>query len=82
MLASAAIMVLAIYRQELPPSSAFLPPTDIQEERLDQRRTAQPATPGQDRIGDGTVRDEAGKANINTGLYPTESSGSAVVIPR
>lgn len=82
MLASAAIMVLAIYKQELPPSSAFLPPTNIQEERLEQRRNAQRASPGQDRIGDGTVRDKAGKARIDTGLYPTESSGSAIVIPR
>ena len=82
MLLSAAVMVLAIYKQELPPSSAFLPPTNLQEERLDQRRTAQPASPGQGRIGDGTVRDEAGKARIDTGLYPTESSGGAVVIPR
>lgn len=82
MLASAAIMVLAIYKQELPPSSAYLPPTDLQQEQLEQRSSAQRASPGQQRDGDGTVQDKAGNANINTGLYPTESSGSAVVIPR
>lgn len=82
MLATAAVMVLAIYQQELPPSSAFLPPTDVQEERLYQRKDAMPAAPGSQRLNDGTVRDEAGKARIDTGLYPTESSGGAVVIPR
>ncbi|MDF1684297.1 MAG: hypothetical protein P1U36_06525 [Legionellaceae bacterium] len=82
MLASAAVMVLAIYKQELPPSSAYLPPTNLQEEQLYQRRDAQRASPGQQRSGDGSVQDKAGNAQINTGLYPTESSGNAVVIPR
>lgn len=82
MLASAAIMVLAIYKQELSPSSAYLPPTNLQEEQLEQRRSAQRASPGSYREGNGSVQDKAGNARINTGLYPTESSGNAVVIPR
>lgn len=81
MLASAAIMVLAIYKQELPPSSAYLPPTNLQQEQLHQRKDAMPASPGQQREGDGSVQDNAGNAHIDTGLYPTESSGRAVVIP-
>ncbi|MDF1828375.1 MAG: hypothetical protein P1U39_08870 [Legionellaceae bacterium] len=82
MLASAAVMVLAIYKQELPPSSAYLPPTTLQQEQLYQRKDAMPASPGQQREGDGSVQDKAGNARIETGLYPTESSGKAVVIPR
>jgi len=82
MFVSAAVMVLAIYRQELPPSSAFLPSVNIQQEEAQQRKNAQPAAPGSQQQGDGSVQDKAGDANINTGLYPTESSGGAVVIPR
>jgi hypothetical protein len=82
MLASAAIMVLAIYKQELPPSSAYLPPTNLQQEQLYQRKDTLPASPGQQSNGDGSVQDSAGNAQINTGLFPTESSGRAVVIPR
>lgn len=82
MLASAAIMVLAVYQQQLPPSSAYLPPTNLQQEQDYQRKSALPAYPGQQREGNGSVQDKAGNANIDTGLYPTESSGKAVVIPR
>ncbi|NCT56823.1 MAG: hypothetical protein GW760_03800 [Legionella sp.] len=82
MLASAAIMVLAVYQPMLPPSSAYLPPTNLQQEQYDQRKNAQPAYPGQQGEGDGSVQDKAGNAEINTGLFPTESSGKAVVIPR
>ena len=82
MLVSATIMVLAIYKQELPPSSAYLPPIDLQEEQLYQRKDAQPASPGQQQDGDGRVQDKAGNANINTGLYPDPEAGNAVVLPR
>lgn len=82
MLVSAAVMVLAVYKHELPPSSAYLPPTSLQEEQRHQRSDAQRAYPGQQSVGDGSVQNKAGNAQIETGLYPTESSGNAVVIPR
>jgi len=82
MLASAAIMVLAVYQGELPPSSAYLPPINLQEEQGYLRRNAQPGYPGLQQNGDGTVEDKAGNARIDTGLYPDPEAGRAVVIPR
>ncbi len=85
MLASAAIMVLAVYsKPSHPPDDGLNPAMTIREIDSRQRDTAEKATPEQQREGDGTVYDKNTSRPPSTGLYPdpeAESSGQ-VVIPR
>ncbi|MDF1677896.1 MAG: hypothetical protein P1U32_04300 [Legionellaceae bacterium] len=83
MLASAAIMVLAVYwKPSVPPSTGLNPPMTIREDQKLQRSTAQPASPQQQTDWDGTVQDRNDADRTPTGLLPDPEAGSRVVVPR
>jgi hypothetical protein len=83
MLASAAMMVLAIYvKPSVAPDTSLNPSMTIHEVEGVERSTAEKSTPEQQREGDGTVYDKNTSAPPSTGLYPDPEAGDRVVIPR
>ncbi|MCH9755917.1 MAG: hypothetical protein K0U37_01835 [Gammaproteobacteria bacterium] len=83
MLASAAMMVLAVYwKPSVPPDTGLNPPMTIQEDQKLQRATAQPANPEEQTTGDGTVQDRNDTDQTDAGLTVDPEAGDRVVIPR
>ncbi|MDF1645761.1 MAG: hypothetical protein P1U61_02105 [Legionellaceae bacterium] len=83
MLASAAMMVLAVYwKPSVPPDTSLNPPQTIQEDQKVQRSTAAPASPEQQTTWDGTVQDKNNTPPVPTGLQPDPEAGGHIVIPR
>ena len=83
MLLSAAVMVLAVYwKPSVPPDTSLNPSITIQEDKKNQKRTAEPASPEEQTTWDGTVEDKNDADRTPTGLQPDPEAGEKVVIPR
>ncbi len=83
MLASAAVMVLAVYwKPSVPPDTSLNPSMTIQQDRKAPRNNVAPASPEQQTTWDGTVEDRNDADRTPTGLQPDPEAGDRVVIPR